>query len=355
MAKNTEIATQRTTKSRINEIDFTKLVFGRQFSDHMFIVDYADGEWKTPQIMPFQDLQFNPSMFSIHYGQSIFEGLKAYRFADDSINVFRPEEHAKRFNISAERMCMPEVPEELFLSGLKALLNVDSDWVPKQKGCSLYIRPVMFATDQFLGVAPSQTYKFIIFTSPVSSYYSGQVKVLVEEEYVRAAEGGTGYVKVAGNYAASLLPAKKALEKGYNQILWTDSKEHKYIEECGTMNVMFQLGDTILTPALSTSILSGITRKSVIDLAKKWGYKIEERKVSVEEIVEAHKNGTLNDAFGSGTAATITHISHIGYRGTDFDISTDKPREFSKKAEEYLTKLKTGESEDYMNWMEKMN
>ena len=355
MAKNTEIATQRTTKSRINEIDFTKLVFGRQFSDHMFIVDYADGEWKTPQIMPFQDLQFNPSMFSIHYGQSIFEGLKAYRFADDSINVFRPEEHAKRFNISAERMCMPEVPEELFLSGLKALLNVDSDWVPKQKGCSLYIRPVMFATDQFLGVAPSQTYKFIIFTSPVSSYYSGQVKVLVEEEYVRAAEGGTGYVKVAGNYAASLLPAKKALEKGYNQILWTDSKEHKYIEECGTMNVMFQLGDTIVTPALSTSILSGITRKSVIDLAKKWGYKIEERKVSVEEIVEAHKNGTLNDAFGSGTAATITHISHIGYRGTDFDISTDKPREFSKKAEEYLTKLKTGESEDYMNWMKKMN
>lgn len=355
MAKNTEIAIQRTTKSRINEIDFTKLVFGRQFSDHMFIVDYADGEWKTPQIMPFQDLQFNPSMFSIHYGQSIFEGLKAYRFADDSINVFRPEEHAKRFNISAERMCMPEVPEELFLSGLKALLNVDSEWVPKEKGCSLYIRPVMFATDQFLGVAPSQTYKFIIFTSPVSSYYSGQVKVLVEEEYVRAAEGGTGYVKVAGNYAASLLPAKKALEKGYNQILWTDCKEHKYIEECGTMNVMFQLNDTIVTPALSTSILSGITRKSVIELAKKWGYKIEERKVSVEEIVEAHKNNTLNDAFGSGTAATITHISHIGYRGTDFDIPTNKPREFSKKAEEYLTKLKTGESEDYMNWMQKMN
>lgn len=355
MAAKIDIAIQKTDKSRINSIDFKNLVFGREFADHMFIVDYEDGEWKKPQIMPFQDLQFNPSMFSIHYGQSIFEGLKAYRFEDDSVNIFRPEEHAKRFNISAARMCMPEVPEELFLSGLRELLTVDNQWVPNDEGCSLYIRPVMFATDQFLGVAPSQSYKFIIFTSPVSSYYSGEVKVLVEEEFVRAAEGGTGYVKVAGNYAASLLPAKKALEKGYNQILWTDAKEHKYIEECGTMNVMFQIGDTIVTPELSTSILSGITRKSVIELAKKWGYKIEERKISIDEIAEAHAKGELNDAFGSGTAATITYISDIGYRDSDLNITPDKTREFSKKAEDYLTKLKTGVAEDYMGWMEKMN
>lgn len=351
MKTQTQIKIQKTAKSRINNIDFDKLVFGKEFSDHMFMVDYANGAWGTPEILPFQDLAFNPTLFAIHYGQSIFEGLKAYRYEDGSINVFRPEEHAKRLNISAERICMPEIPEQLFLDGLQTLLEIDKEWIPKDKGKSLYIRPVMFATDQVLGVAPSQTYKFIILTSPVDAYYSGDVKVLVEEEYVRAAEGGTGFVKVAGNYAASLLPAKKALAKGYNQILWTDCKEHKYIEECGTMNVMFQIGDTIVTPQLSTSILSGITRKSILELAKHWGYKTEERKISIDEIVEAHAKNQLNDAFGTGTAATITHISHIGYKGTDYNIPADKTREFSMRVQEYFTKLKHGEVEDFMNWM----
>lgn len=355
MAGRTEIDIQRIEKSRIDSIDFDNLVFGRTFTDHMFIVDYDDEGWKNARIIPFQDLAFNPSMFAIHYGQSIFEGLKAFRFENGDIEVFRPDQHAERINISAKRMCMPELPQELFLDGLAALLKLDSEWIPTKKGQSLYVRPVMFATDQMLGVAPSQTYKFIIFCSPVSSYYSGEVKVVVEEEFVRAAEGGTGYVKVAGNYAASLLPAKKALEKGYDQILWTDSKEHKYIEECGTMNVMFQIKDTIITPSLSTSILSGITRKSAIALAEKWGFKLEERKISVEEIIEAHKNGDLNDAFGTGTAATITFISHIGHKGVDYEIPADKPRKFSKKVQEYLTKLKLGQEDDFMGWMKKMN
>lgn len=351
MKTNAQIKIQKTANSRINQIDFNKLVFGKAFSDHMFVVDYADGEWKTPEIIPFGDLAFNPTLFAIHYGQSVFEGLKAFRFEDGSINVFRPQEHAQRLNISAERLCMPAFPEQLFLDGLQALLELDKEWVPKDLGKSLYIRPVMFATDQVLGVAPSKTYKFIILTSPVDAYYSGNVKVLVEQEFVRSAEGGTGFAKAAGNYAASLLPAKKALEKGYNQILWTDSKEHKYIEECGTMNVMFQLGDTIVTPKLSTSILSGITRKCILELAKHWGYAIEERKISIDEIVEASANNTLNDAFGTGTAATITHISHIGYNGVDYEIPAGKPREFSLRAQEYLTKLKHGEEDDFMNWM----
>ncbi len=351
MKTHAQIKIQKTANSRINQIDFNKLVFGKAFSDHMFVVDYADGEWKTPEIIPFGDMAFNPTLFAIHYGQSVFEGLKAFRFEDGSINVFRPEEHAKRLNISAERLCMPSFPEELFLEGLETLLKLDKEWIPKDQGKSLYIRPVMFATDQVLGVAPSKTYKFIILTSPVDAYYSGNVKVLVEQEFVRSAEGGTGFAKAAGNYAASLLPAKKALEKGYNQILWTDSKEHKYIEECGTMNVMFQLGDIIVTPKLSTSILSGITRKCILELASRWGYSIEERKISIDEIVEAHANNTLNDAFGTGTAATITHISHIGYKGVDYDIPADKPREFSLRAQEYLTKLKHGEEDDFFNWM----
>lgn len=351
MSKKVAIQIEKAQKSRIDQVDFDNLVFGREMSDHMVVVDYAGGAWQQPKIVPFQSLEFNPALTSLHYGQTIFEGIKAFKNEKGEINIFRPEEHAKRLNISAERLCMPTLPEEVFLETLEALLVLDKDWIPSGINRSLYIRPFMFATDLALGVSPSKTYKFIIFTSPVASYYSGTVKVKVETEFVRAAEGGTGYIKCGGNYAASLLPAKKALEQGYQQILWTDGSTHQYIEECGTMNAMFQIGDTIITPMLTSSILSGITRKSVVELAKRWGYKVEERKVSVAEIIAASKAGNLKDAFGTGTAATITHISHIGHEGVDYELPPLEEREFSNKVNQYLSELKIGKAEDYMNWI----
>lgn len=348
------IPVEKVTKSRLPEVDFDNLVFGRTFADHMYMADFADGKWDQGKIIPFQPLSFWPSLVAIHYGSTVFEGMKAYRLENGAVQVFRPDQHAKRMEISAERLCMPAFPEEQYLAGLNALLDLDREWIPKKKGSSLYIRPIMFATEEYLGVAPANKFKFLIFCSPVSEYYSGSVRVKVETEYTRAAEGGTGYIKMGGNYAAALLPTKKAVEEGYQQILWTDGKEHKYIEECGTMNVMFHIGDTIVTPQTSTSILSGITRMSIIELAKKWGYKVEERKISIDEVIEAHKKGQLKDAFGTGTAATITHISTLNYKGVDYDIPQDAKREFSDKVNTYMNDLKIGEAEDYMNWMAKI-
>lgn len=354
MTTKLNISLEKTAKSRIDEVDFDNLVFGKTFSDHMFVVEYEDGKWGEPCIKPFQSLSFNPSMATLHYGQAVFEGLKAYKNKEGELLVFRPEQHAKRFNESAKRVCVPEVPEEIFLEGLSSLLEIDKQWVPQEEGSSLYIRPVAFATDEALGVAPCKKYSFIIFTSPVSSYYEGAVKVVIEKEYVRAAEGGTGYAKTAGNYAASLYPALEAQKKGYDQLIWTDAKEHKYIEEAGTMNVMFEIGGKIITPETSSSILSGITRKSVIALAKHWGVEVEERRISIEEIVKAHKNGTLTDVFGTGTAATISHISLIGLDGEDMHLPQVSERGFSNKAKDYLSNLKIGEAEDFMSWMKKI-
>ena len=351
MVKNWSISVEKTQQSRLESVDFENLVFGREFSDHMFMVDYEEGEWLNPRIIPFGKLSFYPSMVSLHYGQTVFEGMKAYRNPAGEIQCFRPHLHSERLNASSARLCLPKLPEDLFLQGLYELLQIDSNWIPAKKGCSLYIRPFIIGTDEYIGVAPPKKAQFIIITSPVAAYYSGAVKLLVEEEYVRAAEGGTGFVKMGGNYAASLLPAQKAAEKGYQQLLWTDAKEHKYIEEAGTMNVMFQIGDKIITPNLSTSILPGITRRSVLELAKHWGYEIEERKIAVEEVIEAHKNGTLKDVFGTGTAATITQISHIGYHGHDYELPPVEERDFSVKVGNYLSKLKVGEGEDFMNWM----
>lgn len=266
--------------------------------------------------------------------------------------MFRPDEHITRFNVSAKRLCMPKVDEKLFMKALKELISLDKEWVSDKDGNSLYIRPFMIATDESLGVTPSSTYKFIIFTSPASVYYADPVRLKVETEFVRSAEGGIGFAKSGGNYAASLLPAKKALDEGYNQVLWTDSKEHKYIEEAGTMNIMFQVDDVLITPQLSTSILSGITRKSVIDLAKHWGYIVEERKVEVDEILKALEEDRLQDAFGTGTAVTIHEIITIGKDGEDYQLPPLDTREFSNKVSEYLYKLKLGQAEDFMNWME---
>jgi branched-chain amino acid aminotransferase len=345
---------EKSKKSRISETDFHNLEFGAVYSDHMFMIEYKNNQWAKPKIMPFQNISMSPASSVLHYGQSIFEGMKAYRGHHGEILIYRPLSHHKRLNASARRLCMPEVSEEIFMEGLTELLKIDNNWIPSIEGCSLYIRPFMYASDEFIGVRPSGSYRFIIFTSPVSGYYKGTVKVKVETEFVRAAEGGIGFAKSGGNYAASLYPAKLASEAGYQQLLWTDAKEHKYFEESGTMNVMFQINDTLITPPLSTSILAGVTRDSIITLAKDWGIKIEERRISIDEVIDAHKKGTLKDAFGTGTAATITHISVINYKGEDFYLPDTSKRDISNKLNNALIDIKHGKMEDKFKWIYKI-
>jgi branched-chain amino acid aminotransferase len=339
-----------TNNSRLPEVDFENLPFGKVFSDHMFTIDYKDGAWHKPQIIPFQNLSLNPATSVIHYGQSIFEGMKAFRSEDGKVRLFRPDRNIARFNISAERMCMPSVPPALFQEGLEKLLDLDRNWVPEHKDAALYIRPFMFATDEYIGVKPSETYKFMIFTCPVNKYYSGSVKVKIEEEYSRSMPGGTGFAKAAGNYAASLYPAKLAQDQGYNQLLWTDAIEHKYIEESGTMNIVFRSGNTVFSPAVSTTILRGITRDSILHVARDYGYEVEERKIEVAEIVDLLEKGELHEAFGAGTAATIAPISVINFRGKDYHLPSTDQWDFANKAAADLNSMKTGRSEDRFSW-----
>ena len=349
-----KIEIEQVKHSKIQEIDFKNLEFGATYADHMLVADYINKEWSSPKIVPFQNISMSPASSVLHYGQTIFEGMKAYRADNNDILIFRPDAHIKRMNASARRLCMPEITEDIFLGGLEALLKLDNQWVPSLEGCSLYLRPFMFATDEFIGVRPSSKYKFIIFTSPVSGYYKGTVKVKVETEFVRAAEGGIGFAKSGGNYAASLYPAKLAAEQGYQQLLWTDSKEHKYFEESGTMNVMFQINDTLVTPPLSTSILSGITRDCIITMAKDMGVKVEERRISIDEVLSAHKDGTLKDAFGTGTAATITQIAAINYAGKDYELPATEKRELSNKLNKDLVDIKHGIGKDKYNWVHRI-
>ncbi|MFT5823510.1 MAG: branched-chain amino acid aminotransferase [Crocinitomix sp.] len=336
----------------MSTVDFNNLPFGKFFSDHMFEMDFADGKWQTPTIVPFANMSLHPATSAIHYGQSIFEGLKAQKGENGEILVFRPDMNAKRFNESALRMCMEPIPEELFLEGLKALLDLDKNWVSANEGQSLYIRPFMFATDDYVGIRPSEKYKFLIITSPVGAYYSEPVPVKIETKYTRAAAGGVGRVKAAGNYASSLYPAKLAAEEGYRQLIWTDAKSHKYIEEAGTMNIVFVINDVVITPSEENdTILQGITKKSVLQIASDWGYKIEERQVSVEEIITALKNNTLQDAFGAGTAATIAHISLIGHEGVNYQLPSIESRELSNRIKDHITDYKKGRVEDKYNWL----
>jgi len=355
IASAMNIDIEKTSLSRIPQIDFAHLEFGAVYSDHMFAVDFKGEEWKNPKVLPFQNLTMSPATAALHYGQTIFEGMKAFRGSGNEILVYRPQAHCRRMNKSAERLCMPQISEEIFLEGLNHLLAIDHEWVPNIDGCSLYIRPMMYASDEFIRVKPSANYKFIIFTSPVAKYYSGTVKVIVENKYVRSAEGGVGFAKTGGNYAGSLLPTKIAAEKGYQQILWTDAKEHKFIEESGTMNIMFQIGDTLVTPSLSSSILAGVTRDSLITIAKEWGIKVEERKISIDELVDAHQTGRLKDAFGTGTAATVTHISEIHYNGVDLVLPDVSKREISTRLAEELINIRLGKAEDKFNWIHKIH
>lgn len=350
--QTSNIKITKTTNSKLSTVDFDNLPFGKHFADHMFEIDYADGKWGEPTIVPFANLSMHPATSALHYGQAIFEGLKAQRGVDGEILVFRPDMNAKRFNESAKRMSMAEVPEEIFLDGLKALLDLDKDWVPTNEGQSLYIRPFMIATDDYVGIRPSEKYKFLIICSPVGGYYTDPVPVKIETEFTRAAEGGVGRAKAAGNYAASLYPAKLAAEQGYRQLVWTDAKTHTLIEEAGTMNIVFVIDDVIITPSEEKdTILKGITKRSMVDVAKDWGYKVEEREVTIVEIIDALKNGTLQDAFGAGTAATIAPISLIGYDGVDYDLPSIESRTFSNKLKTYLTDYKKGKVEDKFNWL----
>lgn len=345
-----EIEITTVENSRLPQIDFNNLKFGREFSDHIFYMDYEDGQWLTPKIIPYQNMSFSPAASVLHYGQAIFEGMKAYKNTDGSIYLFRPEKNIARFNESAERMCMPQVDPAQFEEALITLLRLDSGWIPDEDGFSLYIRPFMFAMDQYIGVKPSQTYRMMIFTCPVGKYYSGAIKVKVEKYYTRAVQGGTGFAKCAGNYAMSLYPAKLAQEQGYDQLIWTDAVEHKWIEESGTMNIMFRSGNTLLTPPTGDTILAGITRDSVITLARDWGYTVEERPISVEEIRELMDQDKLDEAFGIGTAATIAPFSLIGFEDGDRKLSDFSDWEFANRVLTTMTQIKKGDVADIHNW-----
>lgn len=318
------IKIRKTHSSRISEVDFNNIPFGRIFSDHIFVADYDGSQWVNMEICPLHKIPFHPATMAWHYGQAIFEGMKAS--IDDQGNplLFRPEMHARRLNVSAARMCMPEFPEDVFIEALSKLVFIDKAWIPTQEESALYIRPVMMATDEFVGVRSSDTFKMMIMTLPSGPYYSKPVSLLVENQYVRACDGGVGEAKAAGNYGASLYPAKLAKQKGYDQVMWMDGKEFKYVQEVGTMNIFFVIDGVAITPNLSGTILKGITRDSLITLLKDKGIKVEERPLSIQEIYEAYQAGKLQEVFGAGTAAVVANVNRIGYKGEDMLLNPDE-------------------------------
>ncbi|MDX2197255.1 MAG: branched-chain amino acid aminotransferase [Cytophagales bacterium] len=351
IAEAVNIKVEKNKYSTLNQVDFNNLDFGKYHTDHMYVLDYLKNSWVEPRIVPFQNISLSPATAAFHYGQTVFEGFKGYKPASgQGTIIFRPHKHWERMNISLERLCMPIIPKDLFMEGLHELTKIDQAWVPATEGCSLYYRPFAFATDAFIRVKPSENYFFIIFCSPVGAYFSGELKVKIESHYVRSAEGGIGFSKTGGNYAASLLPAKIAQSSGYQQIMWTDSKEHKYIEETGASNIMFVIDNVLVTPSLSTSILDGVTRDSILTIAKDWGMKIEERKISVQEVLQSIKNKTLQEAFGTGTAAVVSPISAIQYEDMEYAIPKPSADSFGEKVKKYMNDIKYGIIEDPYGW-----
>lgn len=343
---------QRIKNSRLKETDFSHLPFGHVFADHMLVADYADGAWRDVNIMPFGPISITPANLTLHYGQSIFEGIKAYKNHEGKVGIFRPGKNFERFLKSAKRMAMPSVPREIFLDGMTQLVALDRDWVPSQEGSSLYIRPFMFATDDVIGVKPGKKYKFIIFTSPTGPYYNKPLKLFVEDYYVRACEGGVGAAKTSGNYAASLYPTERIINKGFDQILWTDAKEHKYLQECGTMNLFVVIHGKVLTAGLQEgTILDGVTRDSVIQILRNKGIDIEERQVSVNELLKAHSDGSLQEVFGSGTAANIIFVSELQYHGKNIQLKTQNDWKIAPMLLKELNDLHYGKLEDTRDWM----
>lgn len=349
-----EKITISTAKTLKDKPSMDGIAFGTVFSDNMFLMNYEEGKgWHNPRIVPFENISLSPAAMVFHYGQEIFEGLKAYRGADGAIRLFRPIENIRRMNNSAERLCIPTVPEDLYLEALKTLVEVEKDWVPSEPDTSLYLRPFIIATDPHLGVHASKTYIFCIITSPVGSYYPeglSPVKIMIESEDVRAVRGGTGYAKCGGNYAASLRAGTKAEEKGYSQVLWLDGVTRRNIEEVGAMNVMFKINGKIVTPALTGSVLPGITRKSCIELLKDWGYEVEERAVSIDELIAAAADGSLEEAWGTGTAAVVSPIGEISFEGKVHEISGFKIGELTQKLYDKLTGIQWGKAPDDKGW-----
>lgn len=337
--------------SKVNALDFNNIPLGTTFTDHMFICDYDKGEWINPRIEPLTHIPTHPAAMALHYGQAIFEGMKAYKDQSGVPMLFRPNDNAARLNKSADRMGMPNFPEELFVEGLKQLVALEEAWIPPQDGSALYLRPFMYADEPFIGMRAATHFKFIIMASPSGPFFSKRIKLWAEKEFIRAAHGGTGEAKAAGNYAAAIRPTELAKAKGYDQVLWLDAAEHKYIQEVGTMNIFFKINNEFVTPELDGSVLKGITRDSVIQLLRDFGYKVTERRISINEIIEASKSGSLEEAFGTGTAVGIAYIQEIGYGDERIHVSDESP--VGLKVNDTLNRIKTGKIEDTFNWMVK--
>jgi branched-chain amino acid aminotransferase len=352
--KNTlEIDIVRASSSHIDAVDFENLTFGTIFTDHMLICDFKDGAWQKPIIKPYEPFLIDPSSKVFHYGQAIFEGMKAYKDENDDVWLFRPDENYKRFNKSAVRMAMPEVPEEVFMDGLKIILDIERDWVKKGLGNTLYLRPFMIATGHGVIAQPSNEYRFMIILSPAKSYYSGEVKVIIAEHYSRAANGGIGAAKAAGNYSAQFYPTKLANDKGFQQIIWTDDATHTKLEEAGTMNVFFRINDTLYTAPTSERILDGVTRKSLIALAQREGINVEVRSILVDELVAAAKDGSLKEIFGAGTAAVVNPIVGFQYKEDYFELPKLE-HSFALDLKDKLTKIQYKLADDTFGWTVKV-
>jgi branched-chain amino acid aminotransferase len=346
----TEISVERISKSRLTSVDFNNLGFGTYLSDHMLVADYREGKWNQPAIVPFGELPMTPAILALHYGQSIFEGMKAFKNKQGEIVIFRIQRHHQRLNRSLERMCMPAISEEMFTESLAAIVATDAKWVPTSEGSALYLRPVVFATESRLGVKISDEYKFVVLTSPVGPYFSKPVRVKVESHYVRAAEGGTGFAKCAGNYGGAFYPTQMAKQEGFDQIIWTDACDHQYIDESGAMNIMFVLDGKLVTPQLTSAILDGVTRDSILTLADDLGMPKEARKISVAELKAGFEKGTLTEAFGVGTAAVVSTIATINIGGKDYSLPPDSSSSFQQRVKKRLHDIRMGHEPDKYNW-----
>jgi branched-chain amino acid aminotransferase len=344
----------QTQKSRLSSVDFDNLDFGRMFSDHMIDMKYEDGTWQAPHIKPYAPISFHPSMHALHYGQAVFEGMKAYYVDDKTINLFRLDDHHQRISNSSKRMCIPVMDKDVFINSLEELIRLDHKWIPKTHGHALYVRPFIFASEEFIAARAAKEYRYMVITSPVAAYYKegfNPVSLTTTDDFVRAVKGGTGEAKAAGNYGGSFLPAQQAQKDGFTQVLWLDAKENKYVEEVGTMNIFFKIDGKLITPKLGGTVLPGITRRSVIALAKEWDVDVEERRISIDEVFDAHKSGSLEEIFGSGTAAVISPVGLIHHKGKTIELDREKIGPFAQKMYDTITGIQYGKLDDPFGWV----
>lgn len=351
MATDTKFKITRTSESRLADVDFDNLGFGRVFSDHMLEIRYTGGQWQQPEIKPYGTIEVEPALHALHYGQSVFEGAKAYHVDEDTVNLFRIEKNYERMARSCERICMPFIDRSTFLDGIRTLIKVDHQWVPRKEGNVLYIRPLISAFDSVIAANPSDSYRFYVMTSPVGAYYSKSVKLTTSQKYIRAAKGGVGAAKFAGNYGGSFFPARQAQQQGFDQVLWLDAVDHVYVEEVGTMNIFFVIDGVLITPELSGTILPGVTRNSVIQLARRWELPVEERRVNIAEVIEAGQNGTLEEAFGAGTAAVIAPIGEIHHAGTTVMPKSTQRGAVGQKLYDAIYDIQRSRRKDPFDWV----